>query len=273
MYIKWLKTNLFNNESQATILSNLNFSCFSYKFAFIKKIRAMQLFYVPGISGNEIILDETESKHAVKVLRLGKGDSIFCTDGTGGFYTALITDANPKKCRLNVIESSHQVGKKDYYTHIAIAPTKNNDRLEWFLEKATEIGIDEISLLLCENSERKTVKTDRLEKVLVSAMKQSVKAYLPRLNELVSFSEFIAGSNADQKFIAHCREHNLPHMKHLVQKGKSVLVLIGPEGDFSTSEVENAAKYGFEAISLGDSRLRTETAGVVSCQIVNLTNV
>jgi 16S rRNA (uracil1498-N3)-methyltransferase len=233
----------------------------------------MQLFYLPGISGSEITLDETESKHVVRVLRLGKGDSIFCTDGTGGFYSALITDANPKKCRLSIIESSQHAGEKKYYSHIAIAPTKNNDRLEWFLEKATEIGVDEISLLLCENSERRTVKTDRMEKVLISAMKQSVKAYLPKLNEPVSFNEFIAGSNADQKFIAHCRENNLPHMKSFVQKEKSVLALIGPEGDFSISEVENAIKYGFAAISLGDSRLRTETAGIVACHIVNLANV
>jgi 16S rRNA (uracil1498-N3)-methyltransferase len=197
---------------------HISYSCFSSKFATLIKVFTMQLFYVPGISGSEIILDETESKHVVRVLRLGKGDSIFCTDGTGGFYTALITDANPKKCRLSIIESSQHAGEKNYYTHIAIAPTKNNDRLEWFLEKATEIGVDEISLILCENSERRTVKTDRLEKVLISAMKQSVKAYLPKLNEPVSFNEFIAGSNADQKFIAHCRENNLPHMKGLVQK-------------------------------------------------------
>jgi 16S rRNA (uracil1498-N3)-methyltransferase len=251
----------------------MSYSCFSSKFATLIKVVTMQLFYVPGISGSEIILDETESKHVVRVLRLGKGDSIFCTDGTGGFYTALITDANPKKCRLSIIESSRYAGEKNYYIHIAIAPTKNNDRLEWFLEKATEIGIDEISLILCENSERRTVKTDRLEKVLISAMKQSVKAYLPKLNEPVSFSEFIAGSQGDQKFIAHCRENNLPHMKGLAQKGKSVLTLIGPEGDFSISEIENGVEHGFEAISLGDSRLRTETAGIVACHIVNLTNV
>jgi len=233
----------------------------------------MQLFYVPGISGSEIILDETESKHAVKVLRLGKGDRILCTDGAGGFYTASITDANPKHCRLNVIESKQQAGKRNYYIHIAIAPTKNNERLEWFLEKATEIGIDEVSLLLCDNSERRKVKTDRLEKVGISAMKQSMKAYLPKLNEPVPFNEFITGSNAGQKFIAHCRENNLPHLKNLVQIEKSVLLMIGPEGDFSVNEIENANQHGFESISLGDSRLRTETAGIVSCHIVNLANV
>jgi 16S rRNA (uracil1498-N3)-methyltransferase len=233
----------------------------------------MHLFYVPGISGSEIILEETESKHAVKVLRLGKGDTILCTDGTGGFYTASITDANPKRCRLSIIEAKQQAGKKNFYIHIAIAPTKNNERLEWFLEKATEIGIDEISLLLCDNSERKSVKTDRLEKVLVSAMKQSVKAYLPKLNEPVPFNEFIARSKTDLKFIAHCRENNLPHLKNLVQKENSVLILIGPEGDFSSMEIETAIQHQFEAISLGDSRLRTETAGIVSCHIVNLVNV
>jgi 16S rRNA (uracil1498-N3)-methyltransferase len=233
----------------------------------------MQLFYVPWISGNEVILDETESKHAVKVLRLGKGDRIMCTDGAGGFYTASIIDADHRRCKLTIVESKQQVGKRNFYTHIAIAPTKNNERLEWFLEKATEIGVDEISLLMCENSERKTVKTDRLEKVVISAMKQSVKAFLPKLNEPVPFTEFTAGSKADLKFIAHCRENNLPHLKNLVPKEKSVLVLIGPEGDFSIMEIENAMHHGFEAISLGNSRLRTETAGIVACSIVNLANV
>jgi 16S rRNA (uracil1498-N3)-methyltransferase len=261
---------------QLTHLKNkfsTSYSCFSHKFTALNKNESMQLFYVPGISGSEIILDETESKHAVKVLRLGKGDSIICTDGAGGLYTATITDAHPKHCKLSIVESKMQVGKRNYNIHIAIAPTKNNERLEWFLEKATEIGIDEISLLLCDNSERRKANTERLEKVVVSAMKQSVKAYLPKLNEPVPFDEFIADSKAGQKFIAHCRENNLPHLKDMVQKEKSVLVLIGPEGDFSNKEIELAIQHGFEAISLGNSRLRTETAGIVSCHIVNLANV
>jgi 16S rRNA (uracil1498-N3)-methyltransferase len=232
----------------------------------------MQLFYVPHITKNEIVLDETESKHAIRVLRLNAGDKVQVVDGTGGFYTAEITDPHPKKCRLVLIESIREYGKRDFRLHIAIAPTKNNDRFEWFLEKATEIGIDEITPLLCERSERKTIKQERLEKVLISAMKQSVKAYLPKLNPMTPFGEFLEESNASQKFIAHCNEGEKPHLKNEIRAGGSVLVLTGPEGDFSPEEVEKAQKSGFKSISLGNSRLRTETAGVVACHIVNLDN-
>lgn len=233
----------------------------------------MQLFYMPDISGNELHLDETESKHAVKVLRLGLGSRIQITDGKGGLYTAEISDPHPKKCRLEIIEYKPQHGKRNFNVHIAIAPTKNNDRLEWFLEKSTEIGIDEITLLLCENSERKTVKTERLEKVLISAMKQSLKAYLPKLNPLITFEEFIRGSKSSQKFIAHCQGGEKPNLKDEVEKENQVLILIGPEGDFTLEEVSRAHLHGFKEVSLGDSRLRTETAGIVACHIVNLTNI
>ncbi len=232
----------------------------------------MQLFYVPHITKNEIVLDETESKHAIRVLRLNAGDKVQVVDGNGGFYTAEINDPHPKKCRLVLIESIREFGKRDFRLHIAIAPTKNNDRFEWFLEKATEIGIDEITPLLCERSERKTIKPERLEKVLISAMKQSVKAYLPKLNPMTPFGKFLEESKASQKFIAHCNEGEKPHLKNEIRAGGSVLVLTGPEGDFSPEEVEQAQKSGFKSISLGNSRLRTETAGVVACHIVNLDN-
>jgi 16S rRNA (uracil1498-N3)-methyltransferase len=232
----------------------------------------MQLFYVPDISGAEVILNETESKHAVRVLRLKEGDDIELVDGKGGFFKARITDANPKKCQLIIIESQTEFGKKDFHLHIAIAPTKNIDRTEWFLEKCTEIGIDEVTPLLSEHSERKVIKPERLEKILVSAMKQSVKAYLPKLNELTKLSDLLEQATETKKFIAHCNEGEKPHLKNVVNPGDNVLILIGPEGDFSPEEVELALENGFEAISLGNARLRTETAGVVACHIVNLAN-
>ena len=232
----------------------------------------MQLFYVPNISGAEIFLNEAESKHAIKVRRLSNGDTIQFVDGKGGFYKAEISDANPKKCRLTIKNTQTDSWKKDFYLHIAIAPTKNIDRFEWFLEKATEIGINEITVLLTEHSERKTVKTERLEKILISAMKQSIKAYLPILNETTHFHDLILSTTCKNKFIAHCNEGEKIHLKNTVKKGEDVLVLIGPEGDFSIEEVKFAKEHGFQEISLGNSRLRTETAGVIACHIVNLAN-
>lgn len=232
----------------------------------------MQLFYKPNVSGNEIFLDEAESKHAVKVLRLGSGSRIQLTDGMGGFYTAEITDPNPRKCQLEILEFKPQYGKRNYDVHIAIAPTKNNDRMEWFLEKATEIGVDSISFLLCDNSERRTIKQDRFEKVVISAMKQSLKAYLPQVKGLTSFEEFIRSTSFSNKYIAHCQGGEKPHLKNEITKEDSVLILIGPEGDFSNGEITQAKLHGFKEISLGTSRLRTETAGIVACHIVSLVN-
>jgi 16S rRNA (uracil1498-N3)-methyltransferase len=232
----------------------------------------MQLFYVPNISGSEIILDETESKHAIRVLRLQKGDQIQVVDGKGGFYLAEIADANPKKCRLTIVNSALDFGKRNFHLHIAIAPTKNIDRFEWFLEKATEIGIDEITPLLTSHSERKTINAERLEKILVSAMKQSLKAYLPQLHELTTFKELIINNKTENKFIAYCEEIQKIHLKDLATKGNNTLILIGPEGDFSPEEIKLAIENGFKVVSLGESRLRTETAGIVACHIVNLAN-
>ncbi len=232
----------------------------------------MQLFYIPTIQGTEVIFDETESKHAVRVLRLQKGNAVQVIDGKGGFYTAEITDANPKKCRLEIVNSVQQFGKRDFHLHIAIAPAKNIDRLEWFLEKATEIGIDEITPILTSHSERKSVNPGRLEKILVSAMKQSLKAYLPKLNALTSFKQLITNVNSENKFIAYCDKIHKTHLKELDTKQKNTLILIGPEGDFSPEEVQLAQTRGFRVVSLGNSRLRTETAGIVACHIVNLAN-
>ncbi len=232
----------------------------------------MQLFYIPNISGTEVILDETESKHAVRVLRLIKGNEVQLIDGKGGFYEAEITDANQKKCKLAIKNTIHEFGKKNFRLHMAVAPTKNIDRFEWFLEKATEIGIDEITPILSDHSERKTIKSERLEKILVSAMKQSVKAYLPKLNEMVSFNEFITNCTTENRYIAHCYEGEKPHLKNVVEENQDAVILIGPEGDFSLEEVALAKEHGFLEVSLGTARLRTETAAVVACHIVNLAN-
>lgn len=232
----------------------------------------MQLFYVPIISGTEIILDETESKHAIRVLRLNVGNQVQIIDGKGGFYEAEISDANQKKCRLSIVNSTLEFGKKDFHLHIAIAPTKNIDRFEWFLEKATEIGIDEISPLLTSHSERKTVNQERLEKILVSAMKQSLKAYLPKMNNMTTFKELIINNKTENKYIAYCDEIQKKHLKNVEIKAKDTLILIGPEGDFSPDEIQFALENGFKVVSLGNARLRTETAGIVACHIVNLAN-
>ena len=232
----------------------------------------MQLFYVPNISGAEVILDETESKHAIRVLRLSEGTQIQLIDGNGGFYEAKIIDPNPKKCKLSITQSNLNFGKRNFRIHIAIAPTKNIDRFEWFLEKCTEIGIDEITPLLTKHSERKIIKPERLEKILVAAMKQSLKAYLPKLNALTQFKELITKTKVKNKYIAHCYKGNATHLKNLTKKSEDTLILIGPEGDFSLKEIQLANENGFEEISLGSSRLRTETAGVIACHIVNLAN-
>lgn len=232
----------------------------------------MQLFYIPEISGNHITLNTEESKHAVKVLRLTAGEFIQIVDGKGGFYQAEISDANPKKCGIIIRNVELNYGKKNFYLHIAIAPTKNIDRFEWFLEKCAEIGIDEITPIIAEHSERKVIKPERLQKILVSAMKQSVKAYLPKLNQLTTFNELIRHNLEAKKFIAHCNPGEKTHLKKLVEKNVKTIVLIGPEGDFSPNEVALAKDKGYTEISLGDARLRTETAGIVACHIVNLAN-
>ncbi|MGQ0827228.1 MAG: 16S rRNA (uracil(1498)-N(3))-methyltransferase [Bacteroidota bacterium] len=234
----------------------------------------MYLFYTPDITSDNYTLNEEESKHCIRVLRLGIGDKIELIDGSGGWYEAEIVDDNTKRCAVKIIQAKKNVGKKNWQLHIAIAPTKSMDRLEWFLEKVTEIGIDEVSLIDCNNSERIVVKTVRLNKVAVSAIKQSLKAYLPKVNEVVDFKKFIisASNFSGQKFIAHCAEEKKQHLKDLYKKGNNALILIGPEGDFSTDEVKIAVDNGFKEISLGASRLRTETAALYACTTVNILN-
>ena len=225
----------------------------------------MRLFYSPDISGNTYSLNEEESKHCSKVLRLKEKDIVHLIDGSGGFYKTEIISISNKEVKVRVLNLQKNYQKKNYSLHIAIAPTKNNDRFEWFLEKATEIGIDEITPLLCEHSERKGIKPERFEKILVAAMKQSYKAYLPKLNPLIKFNDFISSTNADQKFIAHCEEGAKSNLKKEIETNKKILILIGPEGDFSNEEIELAKTKNYVEISLGSSRLRTETAGIVPC--------
>ena len=231
----------------------------------------MALFYVPSLSVGHV-LPEEESQHAVKVLRLQVGDAISLVDGSGGFYDAVISNPHPKHCEFEIKKTILEFGKRDYKIHIAIAPTKNIERLEWFIEKATEIGIDQITPIICRFSERKIVKAERLEKIIVSAAKQSLKAYFPILNPLCTFDELINKHNASQKFITHCYEEDKKLLQNEIQKSSDVLILIGPEGDFSKEEVQSAILHDFIPISLGESRLRTETAGVVACHTVAILN-
>jgi 16S rRNA (uracil1498-N3)-methyltransferase len=232
----------------------------------------MNLFYTPDISEDYYTLSESESKHCIRVLRLSEGDTIFLVDGKGGFYETQITINHAKRCTVKVANKKLGYGKLNYNLHIAIAPVKNIDRFEWFLEKSTEIGINKITPLLCSHSERKVIKEERLNKIITSAMKQSIKAYHPTLNPMISFNEFIKQPFNGNKFIAHCEDGEKKPLKNLVEKGKETLILIGPEGDFSPKEIEAAIANGYKEISLGNSRLRTETAGVVACHTVSLMN-
>lgn len=231
----------------------------------------MQIFYTPDIDvKNE--LPEEESGHCIRVLRLGEGDEIVLTDGKGFFYKAIIIAPHPKHCGFSIVERWQQGALWNFQIHIAVAPTKNMDRMEWFTEKATEIGIDAITCLNCRFSERKEVKSARLEKILISAMKQSQKATLPRLMGMTDFKSFVKKPFEGRKFIAHCEEEEKPLLKQVYIPGENVLILIGPEGDFSPEEIELAKENGFESISLGESRLRTETAALVACHTIHVLN-
>ena len=234
----------------------------------------MHLFYTPDIAPThpQYFLNEEESKHAVRVLRLEVGSEVQLIDGKGGLYTAQIKDAHPKRTILQITNVITGYNKRDHYLHIAIAPTKNLDRLEWFLEKATEIGIDEISLIICHRSERKEAKTERLNKIITAAIKQSLKAYHPVLNEPVSFNKFLAQPFDGQKFIAHCEDSEKTSLSAEIEKQGKYLILIGPEGDFSPAEIDGALQNGYKAITLGDSRLRIETAALEACFEVNFLN-
>ncbi len=235
----------------------------------------MHLFYTPDIQPQHeaFILSEEESKHAVRVLRLSTGQPLQLVDGKGGRYTAVISDAHPKRTVLEITTVSQGDGRRPNYLHIAVAPTKSIDRLEWFLEKATEVGVDEITPIICDHSERKEVKLERLYKVVVAAMKQSQGAYLPKINPATRFADFVSGDDlSGQCFIAHCAEGEKRHLTEAMQRGGEALILIGPEGDFSPGEIDAAAHAGFKPITFGRARLRTETAALMACWETALIN-
>lgn len=231
----------------------------------------MQIFYAPDITTHPELPQE-EAGHAIRVLRLQEGDEVLITDGKGFFYKAAILQAHPKHCTVTLLNRWEQPRLWAPSIHIAVAPTKNMDRMEWFVEKATEIGIDAITCLNCRYSERKELKTPRLEKILVSAMKQSQKAILPGLTGMTDFKTFVSTPFNGRKFIAHCEEGEKPLLKTLYRPKENVLILIGPEGDFSSEEIKLAIANGFEEISLGESRLRTETAALVACHTIHVLN-
>ena len=234
----------------------------------------MQLFYSKNIRNGIAALDEVEARHAVQVLRKQVGDALQLTDGEGNLYSGTIIEVGKKNCLIGINSTISAYNERPFKLHIAIAPTKNIDRFEWFLEKATEIGITEITPLICKRSERAVIKWDRLNGVLLSAMKQSLKTYLPKLNEAVDFQRFIKGDFTEGVcFIGHCIEGTEKQLlSQTYKKGDNCVVLIGPEGDFTEGEVAQALSKNFQAVSLGNSRLRTETAGVVACHTVNLLN-
>ena len=231
----------------------------------------MELFYAPDISTNPV-LPEQESQHCIRVLRKQNGDLIDITNGRGHFFKAEIIDAHPKHCKIEITETKKNPPAWNFSIEIAMAPTKNMDRTEWFAEKATEIGINKISFLKTRYSERKELKPERIEKILISAMKQSVKATLPEIQAMTDFKKFITQDFQGQKFIAHCYPETKPLLSSVYKKGKNVLILIGPEGDFSEEEVLLATQNGFQSISLGESRLRTETAALTACQTIHILN-
>lgn len=233
----------------------------------------MHVFYTPDISSNDYILNEEESRHCIKVLRLTIGAEVHLIDGKGGLYKAEIVSETKKNVYLKVVETTYGYQQRQHHLHIAVAPTKNIERLEWFLEKATEIGIDEITPIICDRSERRVVKEERLNKIITAAVKQSLQAYHPVLNPQISLESFLKLENNSIRMIAHCLDNEpkkyisqvaLPHQKYTV--------LIGPEGDFSPAEIELALHHGYKPLTLGDTRLRTETAALAACFEINYLN-
>jgi 16S rRNA (uracil1498-N3)-methyltransferase len=232
----------------------------------------MNVFYLPDAQIGTISFPEEESKHIVKVLRMKEGDGFCVTDGNGSLYDAELIDAHPKRAMANLSNQRNGYDIRDFKVSIAIAPTKLNERTEWFLEKATEIGIDEVKLFSSYHSERRVANVDRFKKIVISAVKQSVKSKMPIVEDMVSFDKLVKQNYEGQKFIAWIDDNVKEQLCDLYKKGENALVLIGPEGDFSKEEVALAKEYGFIPVSLGEARLRTETAAVVACHTIQLIN-
>ncbi|MCA0132626.1 16S rRNA (uracil(1498)-N(3))-methyltransferase [Winogradskyella alexanderae] len=233
----------------------------------------MQLFYSSNISGENDIFtfSKEESRHIVKVLRKKLGESINMTNGKGWLFTGKLIEINPKRCSIKIKNKSFHK-PRGFKLHLAVAPTKMNDRYEWFLEKATEIGVETITPVICDNSERKVVKSERFEKIIQSAMKQSLQYYLPELKNAISFRDFITQIDTKQKYIAHCNHTDRKTLKTCLNPNEDCIILIGPEGDFSVKEIQQALQNNFIPVTLGETRLRTETAGIVACHSVALIN-
>ena len=234
----------------------------------------MQLFYAPDITPPQYTLSEEESRHAIKVLRLGVGDRLHITDGRGNLHTCRVVSDSLKHCSVAVESTIAEFERLPYHLTMAVAPTKNIDRFEWFLEKATEIGVGTITPLECDHSERRIIKPEREEKVITAAVKQSLKAYHPTLDPLTRFADFVRQPRTGRKFIAHCNEAVVgkKYLGSTISAGEDATILIGPEGDFSPEEIRLAVECGFEEISLGHQRLRTETAAVMATAIISFTN-
>lgn len=232
----------------------------------------MNIFYEQNIK-ETLRLNEEESRHAVKVLRFSVGDLLYVVDGMGGFYKCQFKIAHEKKCEIKIVEETQNYGHRNYYIHLIIAPTKNLDRIEWMVEKCVEIGINEISFIQTRYSERKEIKTIRTERIAVGAMKQSLKAYLPKINEMITWKEFLKKDFSDsQNMIAHLEEGERKLIQQIAKPKLKYTIIIGPEGDFSPDEINQAFEKGFVPVTLGESRLRTETAGLVACHTLNIIN-
>jgi 16S rRNA (uracil1498-N3)-methyltransferase len=232
----------------------------------------MNFFYVPEIQSETVYLSEQESLHAIKVLRLKENDPVTLVDGKGNFCTGVITIPHFKRCMITIHSAISDYDKRGYFFHLAVAPPKNNERTDWLLEKATEIGLDAFTPLECRFSERKQLNRERLLKIAVAAMKQSQKAFLPQIDGIRSFSEFVQIPFIGSRYIAHCYPGEKPLLQKMITPNSNILVLIGPEGDFSPEEIADAKHNGFKEVTLGKARLRTETAAIVACLTAALAN-
>ena len=231
-----------------------------------------QFFYSDHVFEETIILPEEEAHHALNVLRKYKGDIIFVVDGKGGWFKTVLERDNIQNCKLKIVDRKHDFGKQNHYIHIAMAPPKSHDRAEFFVEKAVEIGIHEISFILTQHSERNNIKMNRIKNRAVSSMKQSLKAYLPQINDILSINDFVETCSNSEKYIGYLEDENTNFLSMSAKPGNNYCVLIGPEGDFILEEVDLAQSCNFQAITLGQNRLRTETAGIVACHILNIIN-
>ncbi len=233
----------------------------------------MQIFYAPGIKGPTYELDETESRHCIRVLRMTRGTPVRLIDGNGNLFEGYISQPDQRKCEITITEVINHFEERKYYLHIAISPLKNPERFEWFIEKSVEIGIDEITPLICSRTEKPVIKKERINNIIISAMKQSVKARKPVLNGPQLFSDFTGSRPEVVKMIAHCHaRYERDKIDMVCKRGMDALILIGPEGDFTEDELEEATGRGFTHVHLGHSRLRTETAGVAACHSIYFIN-